>query len=327
MDGMRVDRAVAMLTGVTRAQSTSLIEARSVAVDGSPVVSRHATLRAGASLRVTLPPGRPVLRPDPSVPYHVVHADEHVVVVDKPAGVVVHPGAGQAGGTLVAGLLARFADLAALSAHGVCAPERPGIVHRLDKGTSGLLVVARTAPAYRSLTGQFGRRSVERRYVALVHGTVADTLGTIDAPVGRSLRTPGRMAVSAAGRPARTAYRVIQRYEGAGEASLVAVTLETGRTHQIRVHMAAIGHPVVGDDRYGRRGSADRLGLPPQRLFLHAYVLGFEHPASGRHVRWETGLAPDLAAHLPGAPDTPAPPLGDGGRSGGFVSPHDVGIG
>ncbi|HEY5246326.1 MAG TPA: RluA family pseudouridine synthase, partial [Acidimicrobiales bacterium] len=246
-------------------------------------------------LAVDLPDAAPAgVEPEPDVELRVVHADAAVVVVDKPAGVVVHPGAGHAHGTLVAGLLARFPDLA-----GVGDPERPGIVHRLDRGTSGLLVVARTAAAYQSLTAQLAERTVGRRYVALVTGHVADDRGVVDAPIGRSSRTPTKMAVSANGRPARTAYRVLRRLAGQPAldqpSTLLALALETGRTHQIRVHLAAIGHPVVGDDRYGPPGRVGGRALPAGRLFLHAAQLGFDHPGSGERVVWTSPLPDDLA--------------------------------
>ena len=224
---------------------------------------------------------------EPDVSFQVVYEDEAVAVVDKPAGLVVHPGAGHGHGTLVGGLLARFPDLSDLVASGVCAPDRPGIVHRLDKGTSGLLAVARTADAYRGLVHQLSERTMERRYVALVTGDVAADQGEVDAPIGRSARTPTKMAVSASGKPARTAYRVIERWE---HSTLLELSLQSGRTHQIRVHMAAIGHPVVGDARYGK---PDRL-LGPGRFFLHAFRLAFDHPVSGERVELTSPLPRDL---------------------------------
>ncbi|HEY1734439.1 MAG TPA: RluA family pseudouridine synthase [Acidimicrobiales bacterium] len=300
LDGVRVDRAVALLADVSRGQAAELVAAGRVAVDGVPVATRSTALGAGSTLAVDLPDAPPAgVEPEPDVELRVVHADAAVVVVDKPAGVVVHPGAGHAHGTLVAGLLARFPDLADLGRAGVGDPERPGIVHRLDRGTSGLLVVARTAAAYQSLTAQLAERTVGRRYVALVTGHVADDRGVVDAPIGRSSRTPTKMAVSANGRPARTGYRVLRRL-GAQPAfdqpsTLLALALETGRTHQIRVHLAAIGHPVVGDDRYGPPGRAGGRALPPGRLFLHAAQLGFDHPSRGDRVVWTSPLPDDLA--------------------------------
>jgi 23S rRNA pseudouridine1911/1915/1917 synthase len=295
LDGVRVDRAVALLADVSRGQAAELVAAGRVTVDGVPVATRSAALVAGSTLAVDLPDAAPAgVEPEPDVELRVVHADAAVVVVDKPAGVVVHPGAGHARGTLVAGLLARFPDLA-----GVGDPERPGIVHRLDRGTSGLLVVARTAAAYQSLTAQLAARTVGRRYVALVTGHVVDDRGVVDAPIGRSSRTPTKMAVSANGRPARTGYRVLRRLASQPAldqpSTLLTLALETGRTHQIRVHLAAIGHPVVGDDRYGPPGRVGGRVLPAGRLFLHAAQLGFDHPGRGERVVWTSPLPDDLA--------------------------------
>jgi 23S rRNA pseudouridine1911/1915/1917 synthase len=171
-------------------------------------------------------------------------------------------------------------------------------VHRLDKGTSGLLVVGRTAEAYRALVGQLATRTMARRYLALVAGEVAEERGEVEAPIGRSARTPTKMAVSAAGKPARTAYTVVERRGGVTPVTLLEVSLQSGRTHQIRVHMAAIGHPVVGDARYG---APDRL-LGPGRFFLHAYQLAFDHPVSGARMEFSTPLPPDLEGYLAGLP-------------------------
>jgi 23S rRNA pseudouridine1911/1915/1917 synthase len=305
--GVRVDRAVSILTGLSRSEAAGLVAAGRVLVDGHPVAQRSAPLEAGSQLVVELPAEPVRLEPDPGVPFEVVYEDEDLVVVDKPAGVVVHPGAGTHGGTLIAGLLARHPDIGALAS--VSDPVRPGVVHRLDKGTSGLLVVARSAVAYRSLVAQMGARTVGRRYLALVAGIVPDDRGVVDAPVGRSTRTPTRMAVTPAGRPARTRYVVEERYhrlfDGRGwadrPATLLTCTLETGRTHQIRVHLAAIGHPVVGDDRYG--ASAVPGVLLPGRLFLHAAELSIEHPVSGIRKAWTSPLPGDLRVVLRGTSD------------------------
>ncbi len=302
--GMRVDRAVSILTGVSRSEAARLVAGGRVLVDGRPAAQRSSSLHEGSELTVALFAAPVALEPDASVPFEVVYADADLVVVDKPAGVVVHPGAGARRATLVAGLLARYPDMGDLA--DVSDPARPGVVHRLDKGTSGLLVVARSARAYRSLVAQMGARSVGRRYLALVAGIVPDDRGVIDAPIGRSARTPTKMAVTPAGRPARTRYAVIDRVErlfGPGgwvtrPASLLACTLETGRTHQIRVHAAAIGHPVVGDDRYGTVPT--RRVLPEGRLFLHAGELTIEHPASGVRMTWRAPLPPDLRDVLEG---------------------------
>lgn len=302
LDGMRIDRVVSMLTGAARSEVAALVAEGAVVLDGAVVVQRSTPVAAGGHLSVRRRDRRAdAPRADASVRFVVVHADDDVVVVDKPAGLVVHPGSGRRDGTLVHGLLAQFPDLAALPASGVCDADRPGIVHRLDKGTSGLLAVARTERAYRSLVEQLSAHTVDRRYVTLVHGRVDDERGVIDAPIGRSDRSPTRMAVTASGREARTAYRVLERLEAPAPATLLSVALETGRTHQIRVHMNAIGHPVVGDTTYApRRGFA---GLPGGRLFLHAYRLAFTHPASGGRREFGAALPADLATLCPGAPD------------------------
>ncbi len=310
LSGVRVDRAVSILTGVARSEAADLVAGGRVRVDGRPVVQRSTPLSAGSELTVELPEREVALEADAGVPFDVVYEDDDIVVVDKPAGVVVHPGAGVRAGTLAAGLLARYPDIGVLAP--LSDPARPGIVHRLDKGTSGLLVVARTPVAYRSLVAQMGARSVGRRYVALVAGRVEDERGVVDAPVGRSTRSPTKMAVTPAGRPARTRYAVVGRFERlfgrdgwvARPASLLSCTLETGRTHQIRVHLAAIGHPVVGDDRYG---VTTRPGvLPPGRLFLHAAELAIDHPESGARTTWTSPLPAELRAVLDGPPSESA---------------------
>lgn len=290
--GERVDRAVAFLTGLSRAAVAELVAAGAVRLGGRTVTTRATRVEEGSVLEVDVEAHRPepALVPE-ELEIDVVHADEHVVVVDKAAGVVVHPGAGNSRGTLVHGLLARYPDLASVGQ-----PGRPGVVHRLDKGTSGLLVVARTPPAYESLVAQLAARTVDRRYAALVWGHPQPPQGMVDAPVGRARRDPTRMAVSSAGRPARTRYGVRRVFSGPEPAALVGCRLETGRTHQIRVHLAAIGHPVVGDRRYGgRRGDVGAL-----RPCLHAERLGFDHPGSGERVVFESPLPSDLAEVIAG---------------------------
>ncbi len=297
LSGVRVDRGVAMVADVSRAVAAELIETGRVFVDGAPVLSRRAPLRAGAVLAVQLPEESSATPPaEPGVRFSVVHADDAVAVIDKPAGLVVHPGAGQTEGTLVGGLLAVFPDLSDLVTAGVCPPDRPGIVHRLDKGTSGLLAVARTPDAYRSLVAQLATRSMERRYLALVAGLVNDDRGEIEAPIGRSVRTPTKMAITPRGKPARTAYRVVERRGADSEAptTLLELSLQSGRTHQVRVHMAAIGHPVVGDARYGTPDK--RLGSG--RFFLHAARLAFDHPVTGARSEFEAPLPDDLRDYL-----------------------------
>jgi 23S rRNA pseudouridine1911/1915/1917 synthase len=285
LDGQRVDRVVAFITGLPRRDVADLVAGGHVRIDGNAVETRSRRVAEGDVVEVDVPAptnDRPVA--DPSVDVSVVFDDDQVIVVDKPAGLVVHPGAGQHRGTLVHGLLARFPDLAEVGD-----PDRPGIVHRLDKGTSGLMVVARTADALEDLTAQLKRRDVERRYLALVLGEVAEGKGVVDAPVGRSTRQPTRMAVTSRGRAARTRYEVLERYTDPVPATLLECRLETGRTHQVRVHLAAIGHPVAGDTRYGR---GDALAM--KRPFLHAYELAFDHPTDGSRRRFQSPLPADL---------------------------------
>ncbi len=230
----------------------------------------------------------------------VVWSDDEVIVVDKPAGLVVHPGAGNRSGTLIQGLLARFPDLAGLAERpgGDGDRDRPGVVHRLDKGTSGLLMVARTEVARTSLASQLASRTVGREYVTLVRGTVAADSGLIDAPLGRDGRDPTRIQVLASGRPARTRYRVDERFDEPALSTLLCCRLETGRTHQIRVHLASIGHPVVGDERYGPKVLSSWQPLPSGRPFLHAATLVFDHPVTGARLSFSSPLPADLKAVL-----------------------------
>ena len=303
LDGERVDRALSTLAGVSRRVAAEVVAAGCLRLDDRIVASRSTPVRAGQRLVADVPDaGESPPQADASVVFDVVHADEQLVVVDKPAGLVVHHGAGHQGATLVDGLLARFPDIGALAEAGVGDPARPGIVHRLDKGTSGLLVVARTPEAFTSLSSQLRRHSAERRYVALLAGTVSADRGEVEAAIGRSARRPDRMAVMASGRPARSAYGVRRRIPGPPPLTLVEARLETGRTHQLRVHFTAIGHPVIGDERYG--GAAARpsglvRALGPGRLFLHAFELTLDHPTGGRRT-WRAPLPEDLRSALEG---------------------------
>jgi 23S rRNA pseudouridine1911/1915/1917 synthase len=286
--GERVDRAVALLTGWTRSEVQELVAAGSVLVDGARV-PKSRKLEAGSVIELLAEPavaGLPA--PDPAIDVIVRYEDADLVVVAKPAGLVVHPGAGHADGTLVNGLLARYPELA-----DVGDPARPGIVHRLDRDTSGLLVVARSAAAYEGLVDMLAAHAVERRYDALVWGVPDAPRGVIDAPIGRSVRRPTRMAVRGGGRVARTAYEVVTTFPDPG-VTRMECRLETGRTHQIRVHLQAIGHPVVGDAAYGGARPAITLDRP----FLHAGGLAFAHPVTGEPVAVEEPLAPELATLL-----------------------------
>jgi 23S rRNA pseudouridine1911/1915/1917 synthase len=315
--GERVDRAVCMLTGVSRSAAAELVSLGAVRIDGAIVLQRSRKVNEHERLEVLDRELEDARHPSPAsvaadgeyggVSFKVVHEDDQLIVVDKPPGLVVHHGAGHARGTLVDGLLERFDDLNELArqmaSSGSGDPTRPGIVHRLDKGTSGLMVVARTEPAAASLSEQLRTRQAGREYLALVAGELVHDSGVVDAAVGRSGRVATRMAVTPKGRPARTAYRVLERMEGPPECSLIEAKLETGRTHQVRVHMAAIGHPVGGDDRYGERSRTTAIvsGVDPPldsgRLFLHAHRLTVDHPAGAR-VTWTSPLPADLEAVL-----------------------------
>ena len=298
LEGERVDRVVSLVAGCSRSEAATLIARGAVRIDGKVVAAGRQRVTAGELLDVDLRelPAEPLPAPDADVPVDVVYEDADVLVVDKPPGLVVHPGAGQGGGTLVNGLLARHPTLA-----GVGEAHRPGIVHRLDRDTSGLLVVALTPAAYTALVAALGDRRVERRYTALVWGVPEALRGVVDAPVGRSPRQPTRQAVVAGGRPARTRYEVRGRYDRPAALGLLDCELETGRTHQIRVHLASIGHPVVGDRDYG--GVREALSVP--RMFLHAEHLAFDHPVTGRPLSFDAPLPPDLAAVLASLGSTP----------------------
>lgn len=298
--GTRVDRVVALLTGLSRSEVRLMVERGDIRLNGHRVTAPARKVAAGETLDIdralaSLPTVREPPAPSTSVPFTILYEDPHIIVVDKPAGVVVHPGAGNRTDTLVSGLLSRFPDLAALGASGGDC-DRPGIVHRLDKDTSGVLVVARTSEALSSLSGQLAARTARREYIALACGLVTADEGLIDAPLGRSGRDPTLQTVSAAGRPARTRYQVRRRYRAPIEVTELQLRLETGRTHQIRVHLSAIGHPVLGDARYGGR----RKDLPLGRPFLHAWRLALVHPATGEDIEWTAPLPPDLQAVLDG---------------------------
>jgi 23S rRNA pseudouridine1911/1915/1917 synthase len=292
--GERLDRIVAIITGASRSDAAALIVAGGAKVDGDVVSTGKLRLREGQ--RVEIDPARlptaalPVA--DAGVEVRVVHADDDILLVDKQAGLVVHPGAGNPSGTLVNGLLALHPEIA-----GVGDPMRPGIVHRLDVGTTGLLVVARTQVAYERLVEALSERRVGRTYRTLVWGHPESPNGVIDAPVGRDVRDPMRMAVVEGGREARTHFRTLATHRAhTTDVAQLECTLETGRTHQIRVHLAAIGHPVVGDATYGGARSAIRAPRP----LLHAAELALVHPVSGESLRFTSPLPTDFVAVLDG---------------------------
>ncbi len=287
--GARLDAVLADRDEMdSRAEAQRLIEDGAVLVNGEPRAKRY-RLVAGDAIEVSLgpPPRTPgeLRAEDLDVP--IVFADEHIVVVDKPAGMVTHPSKGHDEGTLVHGLLG--AGIA-----GGDDPDRPGIVHRLDRDTSGLMLVARTERAHRRLGRMMRDRDIERRYLALVHGEFPPAL-TIDRPIGRDPRRRTRQAVvQVGGKEAITHFRTVERV---GNLTLVEARLETGRTHQVRVHLEAAGHPVVGDPLYGQGRAAHGL----DRQFLHAYRLGLPHPETGEEMSFESPLPEDLEAALAAA--------------------------
>jgi 23S rRNA pseudouridine1911/1915/1917 synthase len=282
---------------LSRARAQALIAEGHVLVNEKPLRS-SARLRGGESVTLSLPPPVAAIPEPQDIPLRVVYEDKRLLVIDKPAGLVVHPGAGQAQGTLVNALLHLVGDLS-----GVGGVMRPGIVHRLDRGTSGLLVVAKDDETHRALVRQFAGRTVEKEYVAIVHGRPEAQTGTIALPIGRDPVHRQKMSVRAPrGRAARSDYTVVEALDGA---SLVRVRIHTGRTHQIRVHLAALGHPVAGDPTYGgarapsaRRPEAKAALMGLGRPALHAARLAFTHPETGARVTFESPLPEDLAGAL-----------------------------
>ena len=296
--GTRLDR---FLIGATEDMSRTylqrLIRDGHVTVNDKMAKQPSYLLRDGDCVCLTLPPPRPLetLQPE-RIPLDILHEDSDLLVLNKPAGMLVHPANGVNVGTLVNALLAHCTDLS-----GIGGVERPGIVHRLDKGTSGILVVAKTDVVHRGLSVQFERHSITRQYVAIVCGTPAKTIGTIDARIARSRRDRRRMTtVETGGRHAVTHYEVLERYP---KFARVQLTLETGRLHQIRVHLQHIGHPVVGDAVYGGEqralNDADTAALKEtlaqlKRQALHARLLGFEHPATGKNLTFSAPMPKDM---------------------------------
>jgi 23S rRNA pseudouridine1911/1915/1917 synthase len=291
--GERTDRIVAVVAGLSRAAARDLIDQGLVTIEGRAVEAKQ-RLAEGVEMDIEIPPSSG-LQPE-NIPLVIRYEDDQVAVIDKPAGLVVHPGAGRTTGTLAAGLLARWPQL-----EGIGQTDRWGIVHRLDREVSGLLVIALTGRAYEALIDSLARRSVTRDYLALVWGALDASTGTIDAPLGRDPRSPARMSVQVEGRPSRTHYRRIA-YWSRAELSMLEVSLETGRTHQIRVHLSSMKHPVIGDRVYGRPGPAD---VDPRRVWLHANHLEFDHPVTDERISVDSPLPKDLQASLDvlGPPD------------------------
>jgi 23S rRNA pseudouridine1911/1915/1917 synthase len=305
--GERLDRVLAArIADLSRSRLKALILAGEVAIGGRTIRDPGHHVNVGDAVTVDVPPPEPA-EPEPEdIPLAIVFEDDEIVVIDKPRGLVVHPAAGNWSGTLVNALIAHCGD----SLSGIGGVRRPGIVHRLDKDTTGVMVVAKTDRAHRSLSLQFadhGRSGVlQRAYLAFVWGVPDRPKGTIEAPIGRHPRARDKMAVHPAGREAVTHWEILERYsglDGAPVASLLACRLTTGRTHQIRVHLASIGHPLMGDDTYGSGFRTKIARLPPDartalaglgRQALHAYLLGVEHPSRGDYVEFRSELPGDL---------------------------------
>lgn len=284
--GERLDRViVARLSDLSRAQAQRLIKAGAVTVNGRPSKPSY-RVQVGDEVVVHVPAkiSKPVAPED--IPLDIIYEDEALLVVNKPAGMVVHPALGHTSGTLVNAVLARCPQVV-----DVGGPDRAGLVHRLDKDTSGLILVAKDEATRAALQRQFKRRQVAKTYLALVEGPVQPREGIIEAPVGRDKRQRKRMAVVRSGREARTMYRAIEYFAGH---TLLEVRPHTGRTHQVRVHLSWLGYPIVGDTVYGRR----RQRLLHGRHFLHAARLRFTHPATGEEVEFEASLPPELATVL-----------------------------
>ncbi|MGQ9627601.1 MAG: RluA family pseudouridine synthase, partial [Anaerolineae bacterium] len=280
--GLRLDKYIAgQLEALSRSAAQKLIKEGNITVNGQ-IVRPSYLVEKGDFILICLPPEPEGLRPE-AIPLDILYSDENIIVVNKPSGMVVHPAFGHRQGTLVNALLAHFPELSLPENE----KDRPGIVHRLDKDTSGLLVVARNEKARRDLQAQFKERRVEKKYLALVEGRLSPPQGRIEAPIGRDRRQRKRMAVLKDGRPARTSYHVLEYFS---QHTLLEVTPETGRTHQIRVHLAFIKHPIGGDRVYGPR----RQKLELERPFLHAFLLGFHNPSDGKYVEFRADLPPEL---------------------------------
>ena len=289
LDGERIDRVVSLIADISRSDATKLIADGGTEIDGSVVTSGKSRLKEGQTVVVDLDKiPVPVLPgPDASVALDVVYVDDDIIVINKDAGVVVHPASGHGNGTLVNGILALYPEVATVGQ-----PGRPGIVHRLDSGTTGMMVVARTQRAYDSLVAALQEHEVGREYLALAWGRFDSPTATVDAAIGRHPRDPMKMAVVNSGKWARTHLEVQETFNDPVEVTLVQCTLETGRTHQIRVHLGAVGHPVVGDSMYGGARSA----LVAPRPMLHARRLTLIHPGSGEEMTFEAELPADMAA-------------------------------
>jgi 23S rRNA pseudouridine1911/1915/1917 synthase len=291
--GLRLDRYLSEhLAGLSRSAAQRLIDRGEVTVNGEPVKASY-KVKAGDRVVACLPSEEPTLPDAEAIPLHIIYEDDALLVVDKPAGMVIHPAPGHSSGTLVNAVLAHCPDLTGSG------DARPGIVHRLDRDTSGLILIAKNEKAQRALQRQFQDRAVHKAYLALVDGHLQPAWGRIEAPIGRDPNHRQRMTILPGGREAITEYHVLEQFAhsvgpAAGDYCLVEVEPKTGRTHQIRVHLSSIGHPVMGDPVYGKH----KWRLPLSRQFLHARRLEFKHPVTGRRMALEAPLADDLAAVL-----------------------------
>jgi 23S rRNA pseudouridine1911/1915/1917 synthase len=305
--GLRLDRVLAAhLVHLSRSRLKTLILAGQVAIAGRTIRDPAATVKSGDVVNVALPPPESAVPQGETMPLDIVYEDKAIIVIDKPKGLVVHPAAGHASGTLVNALIAHCGD----SLSGIGGVKRPGIVHRLDKDTTGLMVVAKTDTAHRALAKQFAEKAqgpLVRGYLAFVWGAPARAKGTVKAPLGRHPKARDKQAVRGDGRMAVTHWQVLERFSPAGAkapmASLLTCSLETGRTHQIRVHLAHIGHPLLGDAAYGAgfRTKASLLASEARdalqalgRQALHAYLLALEHPETGQLLEFRSELPGDL---------------------------------
>ena len=325
--GERLDRVLAArIPALSRSRLKALILDGQVAIAGRTIRDPALSVNSGETVTVTLPPPELAKPSGENIPLNIVYEDDALIVIDKPPGLVVHPAAGHARGTLVNALIAHCGD----SLSGIGGVKRPGIVHRLDKDTSGLMVVAKTNKAHRALSAQFANKAeseLERGYLAFVWGVPDKPRGVIDAPLDRHPHARDKRAVREGGREAVTHWQVLERYGGADGrpvASLLACTLETGRTHQIRVHLAHIGHPILGDETYSTGFKTKAALLGPQakaaleglaRQALHAYLLVIKHPDSGENLAFQAELPGDLRRLRDAlAAETPADQVPTGGK-------------
>ncbi len=297
--GARLDKALAEATGFSRSRVQGLIDQRRVDVAGKTATAASMKVAANAPFRIILSAAMPAEALPEDIPLVIAYEDQHLIVVNKAAGMVVHPAVGNITGTLVNALLYHCAKNGRGRLSGINGVARPGIVHRIDKDTSGLLVVAKSDAAHEGLAAQFAAHTVHRRYIAVCGGHPSPGEGTINARVGRSDSDRKKMTVlpnnSSRGKTAITHYKIIERLD---EAAVIECRLETGRTHQVRVHCASIGHPLLGDNAYGRtpkplRETLERLGFARQAL--HAAELGFQHPLTGEMVQFRSDLPQDMA--------------------------------